>query len=219
MKYLNLTVPRRAVERLSAGGAGHPRRQPGVADAPVAVPRPVRLPWNRPTRRGRSEIATEVLLAQVLVSKHADGLPLYRQAQISARQGVELDRSTLCAHGGLGRRLLRRRISRSAADGSAGRAGAWSRCGACCAGTCRARPGSSPTTRPCRCSIPVAGGPRPAAWGATPSTTRAWQGIPPPAVVFLDAEDRKGGRPAVHKLARLPPRTWKAGRLAAASGG
>ena len=33
--------------------------------------------------------------AQVLVSKYADHLPLYRQAQIYARQGVNLDRSTL----------------------------------------------------------------------------------------------------------------------------
>jgi transposase len=31
----------------------------------------------------------------VLVSKYADQLPLYRQAQIYARQGIELDRSTL----------------------------------------------------------------------------------------------------------------------------
>lgn len=35
------------------------------------------------------------LLAHVLVSKYADHLPLYRQAQIYARQGVELKRSTL----------------------------------------------------------------------------------------------------------------------------
>src|SRR3954462_15492933 len=33
--------------------------------------------------------------SQVLVSKYADHLPLYRQAQIYARQGVSLDRSTL----------------------------------------------------------------------------------------------------------------------------
>jgi transposase len=32
----------------------------------------------------------------VLVNKYADHLPLYRQAQIFARQGVTLDRSTLC---------------------------------------------------------------------------------------------------------------------------
>jgi transposase len=41
-------------------------------------------------------MATEALLAHVLVSKYADHLPLYRQAQIFARQGVTLDRSTLC---------------------------------------------------------------------------------------------------------------------------
>jgi transposase len=36
------------------------------------------------------------LLAQVLVSKYDDHLPLYRQSEIYARQGVDLDRSTLC---------------------------------------------------------------------------------------------------------------------------
>jgi transposase len=41
-------------------------------------------------------MATEALLAHVLVSKYADHLPLYRQAQIFARQGMTLDRSTLC---------------------------------------------------------------------------------------------------------------------------
>jgi transposase len=41
-------------------------------------------------------MATEVLLAHVLVNKYADHLPLYRQSQIFARQGVDLDRSTLC---------------------------------------------------------------------------------------------------------------------------
>jgi transposase len=35
------------------------------------------------------------LLAHVAVSKFADALPLYRQAQIYAREGVELERSTL----------------------------------------------------------------------------------------------------------------------------
>ena len=34
-------------------------------------------------------------MAQVLVSKYADHLPLYRQAQIYTRQGITLDRSTL----------------------------------------------------------------------------------------------------------------------------
>ena len=35
------------------------------------------------------------LLAPVLVSKYADRLPLYRQSQIYAREGIDLDRSTL----------------------------------------------------------------------------------------------------------------------------
>ncbi|QIE44218.1 IS66 family transposase (plasmid) [Pseudohalocynthiibacter aestuariivivens] len=40
---------------------------------------------------------TEATLAHVLVSKYADHLPLYRQAQIYSRQGINLDRSTLAA--------------------------------------------------------------------------------------------------------------------------
>jgi len=40
---------------------------------------------------------TEAVVAHVLVSKYADHLPLYRQAQIYSRQGIDLDRSTLAA--------------------------------------------------------------------------------------------------------------------------
>lgn len=40
-------------------------------------------------------IPTEALLAQVAVAKYADGLPLYRQEAIYARDGVELDRSLM----------------------------------------------------------------------------------------------------------------------------
>ena len=47
---------------------------------------------ERPIAKG---LATPGLLAQVLISKYCDHLPLYRQSQIFARQGVELDRSTL----------------------------------------------------------------------------------------------------------------------------
>jgi transposase len=49
-----------------------------------------------PERPSDGGMATEALLAHVLVNKYADHLPLYRQAQIFARQGVTLDRSTLC---------------------------------------------------------------------------------------------------------------------------
>jgi len=45
-------------------------------------------------------------VAQVIVSKYADHLPLYRQAQIFARQGVILDRSTLADWVGRAARLL-----------------------------------------------------------------------------------------------------------------
>ena len=37
----------------------------------------------------------QALVAHVIVAKYADHLPLYRQAQIYARQGINLDRSTL----------------------------------------------------------------------------------------------------------------------------
>jgi transposase len=47
---------------------------------------------SRPIARG---LAGAGLLAHVLVSKYCDHLPLYRQAQIYAREGVELERSTL----------------------------------------------------------------------------------------------------------------------------
>jgi transposase len=40
-------------------------------------------------------MATEALIAHVVVSKFCDSLPLYRQSQMLARQGVTIDRSTL----------------------------------------------------------------------------------------------------------------------------
>ena len=46
-----------------------------------------------PTPRGR---ATPAMLAHLLVSKYCDHLPLYRQCEIYAREGLELERSTLC---------------------------------------------------------------------------------------------------------------------------
>jgi transposase len=47
---------------------------------------------SRPIARG---LAGPAFLAHVLVSKYADHLPLYRQSQIYAREGIELERSTL----------------------------------------------------------------------------------------------------------------------------
>jgi transposase len=48
-----------------------------------------------PERPIAGGLATPALLAQVLVSKYCDHTPLYRQSQIFARHGVELERSTL----------------------------------------------------------------------------------------------------------------------------
>jgi transposase len=60
-----------------------------------------------PARLIEGGLPTEATVAQVLVSKYADHLPLYRQAQIYARQGVNLDRSTLADWVGRAAFLLR----------------------------------------------------------------------------------------------------------------
>lgn len=54
-----------------------------IVEAPAA---------SRPIERG---LAGPGLLAHVIVSKFSDHLPLYRQSEIYARQGVEISRSTL----------------------------------------------------------------------------------------------------------------------------
>ena len=56
-------------------------------DTIVQAPAP-----TRPIERG---IAGPGLLAHVLVGKYADHLPLYRQSEIYAREGIELDRTLL----------------------------------------------------------------------------------------------------------------------------
>jgi transposase len=64
----------------------------------VQAPAPV-----RPIARG---LAGPALLAHVLVSKYCDHLPLYRQSQIFAREGIDLDRSTLADWVGSAHALL-----------------------------------------------------------------------------------------------------------------
>jgi transposase len=58
-----------------------------ACDRVVEAPAP-----SRPIERG---LAGPGLLAHVIVSKFSDHLPLYRQSEIYARQGVEISRSTL----------------------------------------------------------------------------------------------------------------------------
>ncbi|MHB1104634.1 MAG: IS66 family transposase [Devosia sp.] len=60
-----------------------PKGRAGVSQAPA------------PAHLIEGGLPTEALLAQVIVSKYSEHLPLYRQAQVFARHGVPLDRSTL----------------------------------------------------------------------------------------------------------------------------
>ena len=64
-----------------------PKLACAACQAIVQAPAP-----SRPIARG---IAGPGLLAHILVAKYADHLPLYRQSQIYAREGVALERSTL----------------------------------------------------------------------------------------------------------------------------
>lgn len=89
--------PRYACRSCEKGGAegadvaGHPKRLRDTAGV-IQAPAPARLiPGGLPT---------EALVADVLVSKYADHLPLYRQAQILAREGEHLNRSTLAHRDG-----------------------------------------------------------------------------------------------------------------------
>src|SRR3982751_1063831 len=140
-------------------------------EAVVQAPAP-----ERPITGG---MATEALLAHVLVAKFCDHLPLYRQAQIFARQGIELERSTLCDW--VGRacwwleplwRLLRRHVmgsTRIFADDT-----------------------TLPVLDPGRGRTKTG-----RLWGYA-IDDRPWCGATPPAVVYLYAEDRKGEHPAAH---------------------
>jgi transposase len=132
-----------------------------------------------PERPITGGMATEALLAHVLVAKYADFLPLYRQAAIFARQGIDLDRSTLCDW--VGRacwwleplwRLLHRHVMASTrifADDT-----------------------PLPMLDPGRGRTKTG-----RLWGYA-IDDRPWRGETPPAVVYLSAEDRKGERPAMH---------------------
>ncbi len=67
-------------------------------DAIVQEPAP-----HRPIDRG---LAGPGLLAHVVVGKYCDHLPLYRQSEIYAREGIDLDRSTLAGWVGGASRVL-----------------------------------------------------------------------------------------------------------------
>ena len=76
-----------------------PKRACACCDTIVQAPAP-----TRPIERG---MVGPGLLAHILVSKYSDHIPLYRQSEIYARQGVPLDRSLMAQWVGNIQALLR----------------------------------------------------------------------------------------------------------------
>ena len=132
-----------------------------------------------PARIVEGGIPTEALIAQVLVAKYADHLPLYRQAQIYARQGVQLDRSTLADWVGRAAWYLRplrdhvlERLQRSE------------------------RLFADETTAPVL--DPGRGRTKTGQLWAYARDDRPWGGGDPPMVAYVYAADRKGERAETH---------------------
>src|SRR3546814_17909537 len=61
-------------------------------------------------------LPSEALLADILGEKYADHLPLYRQAQMMARQGVTIDRATLAGWVGRAAGYLKPIVDRQKAE-------------------------------------------------------------------------------------------------------
>lgn len=132
-----------------------------------------------PARLVEGGIPTEATVAHVLVSKYADHLPLYRQAQIYARQGVTLDRSTLADWVGKAAFLLRPVHERlfETLKGSD-------------------RLFADETTAPVL--DPGRGQTKTGQLFAYARDDRPWGGLKPPGVAYLYAPDRKAEHPIRH---------------------
>ncbi|MFL6806765.1 MAG: IS66 family transposase [Xanthobacteraceae bacterium] len=132
-----------------------------------------------PERLIAGGLPSEALVAQVLVSKYADHLPLYRQAQIYARQGVQLDRSTLADWVGRAAFLLRPVHDRllQHLKGSA-------------------KLFADETTAPVL--DPGRGRTKTGQLFVYARDDRPWGGADPPGVVYLYAPDRTAARPIAH---------------------
>ena len=132
-----------------------------------------------PARLIEGGLPTEATVAQVLVSKYADHLPLYRQAQIYARQGVNLDRSTLADWVGRAAFLLRpiheRLLDRLRAS---------------------AKLFADETTAPVL--DPGRGRTKTGQLFAYARDDRPWGSTDPPIVAYVYAPDRKAARPIAH---------------------
>ena len=132
-----------------------------------------------PGRLIEGGLPTEATVAQVLVAKYADHLPLYRQAQIYARQGIELDRSTLADWVGRAAFLLRPIHERllAALKGST-------------------KLFADETTAPVL--DPGRGRTKLGQLWAYARDDRPWGGTDPPGVAYVYAPDRKAERPIAH---------------------
>jgi hypothetical protein len=132
-----------------------------------------------PARLVEGGIPTEATVAHVLVAKYADHLPLYRQSQIYARQGVNLDRSTLADWVGKAAFLLRpvheRLFERLKAS---------------------TKLFADETTAPVL--DPGRGRTKTGQLFAYARDERPWGGADPPGVVYLYAPDRKAEQPIRH---------------------
>jgi transposase len=124
-------------------------------------------------------MATEALIAHVLVSKFADHLPLYRQAHIFERQGIMLDRSTLGDWVGRACWWLRPLHERVLAHIIAQE-------------TIFADDTTLPALDPGR------GKTKTGRFWCYAVDDRPWCGPAPPAAAYVYAVDRKGKRPAGH---------------------
>lgn len=131
---------------------------------------------ERPIAKG---LATPALLAHVLVSKYCDHLPLYRQSQIFARQGVELDRSTLANWVGGACWWLEPLQAKLAEHVFA-------------SGKLFADDTPIPVLDPGR------GRTKTGRLWVYARDDRPWGGADPPAALYLYSPDRKGERPAAH---------------------
>ncbi|BDA82921.1 transposase (plasmid) [Aureimonas sp. SA4125] len=132
-----------------------------------------------PARLIEGGMPTEATVAHVLVSKFADHLPLYRQAQIYARQGVHLDRSTLADWVGRAAFLLRPIHERLLGHLKAS-----------------SKLFADETTAPVL--DPGRGRTKTGQLFAYARDDRPWQGGDPPAVAYVYAPDRKAERPIAH---------------------
>jgi transposase len=132
-----------------------------------------------PNRLIEGGLPTEATVAQVLVSKYADHLPLYRQAQIYARQGINLDRSTLADWVGRAAFLLQPIHDRLLAS-------------------LRASPKlfADETTAPVL--DPGRGRTKAGQLWAYARDDRPWGGTDPPSVAYVYAPDRKAKQPMTH---------------------